>query len=97
MDAPGWWLLGIGAAMLAAGLLGRWLWHLGKAVQAERARELFRLQHERFEGELLNAAAASGLPRGLRWASCRIAGDALLGARNQDAAGIGPGIGRHSV
>ena len=59
-------------------LTGRWLWHLGKAVQVERARELFRLQHERFEESLLKAAAATGLPRGLRWMTCQIIGDAVL-------------------
>jgi hypothetical protein len=60
-------------------LLGlRWVWHLGKAVMAERARELFRLQHERFEERLLKAAAATGLPRGLRWVKCEITGNAVL-------------------
>src|SRR5262249_9421900 len=44
------WLLA-GFVALAFGV--RWVWHLGKAVQAERARELFRLQHERFEEQLL--------------------------------------------
>jgi hypothetical protein len=70
-----WWFA-IGGVILV--LLARWFWHLGKAVQAERARELFRLQHERFEEQLLKAAGATGLPRGLRWVRCRITGDALL-------------------
>jgi hypothetical protein len=51
---------------------------LGKAVQAERARELFRLQHERFEDEFLQKAAATGLPRGLKWQACQISGEVLL-------------------
>jgi hypothetical protein len=72
---PWWW---IALLVLAALLVARWVWHLGKAVLAERARELFRLQHERFEEQLLRAASATGLPRGLRWAKCRIGGDALL-------------------
>jgi hypothetical protein len=71
-----WWIGG-GFAVVAI-VLGRWLWYLGKAVQAERARELFRLQHERFEEQLLKNAAATGLPRGLKWLSCQISGDALL-------------------
>ncbi|HEV3439764.1 MAG TPA: hypothetical protein VG122_20530 [Gemmata sp.] len=71
-----WWIGG--GLAVAAIVLGRWLWHLGKAVQAERARELFRLQHERFEEQLLKNAAATGLPRGLKWLSCQISGDALL-------------------
>jgi hypothetical protein len=72
------WCIGVGLAVAAAIVVGRWLWQLGKAVQAERARELFRLQHERFEEQLLKNAAATGLPRGLKWLSCEINGDALL-------------------
>jgi hypothetical protein len=48
-----------------------WLYRLGREVQAERARESFRLQKERLEGIVLKAAAATGKPRGLRWISCR--------------------------
>src|SRR5580658_10060479 len=72
------WGIGGGMAMIAAIVLIRWFWQLGKAVKAERARELFRLQHERFEEQLLKSAAATGLPRGLRWLSCEIIGDAVL-------------------
>jgi hypothetical protein len=77
-DPALWWVVGAIAATVLTGLLLRWLWHLGRAVQAERARELFRLQHERFEEALLLRAASTGLPRGLRWVSCRITGEALL-------------------
>jgi type II secretory pathway pseudopilin PulG len=70
--------IGGALAIVIAIVLGRWLWHLGKAVKAERARELFRLQHERFEEQLLQNAAATGLPRGLKWLSCEIRGDAVL-------------------
>jgi hypothetical protein len=76
-DAGVWWA----AAAAAAGLAGagaRWVWRLGRAVQVERARELFRLQHERFEQALLAAAADTGKPRGLRWVGCEIAGDAVI-------------------
>ncbi|AWM35726.1 hypothetical protein GobsT_65860 [Gemmata obscuriglobus] len=73
-----WWLAG-GLGVVALVALGvRWLWHLGRAVHVERCRELFRLQHERFEEQLLKAAGASGLPRGLRWVKCAITGDAVL-------------------
>lgn len=72
-----WWLGGVLAAAVVVALM-RWFWQLGKAVKAERARELFRLQHERFEEQLLKNAAATGLPRGLKWLSCQIIGDAVL-------------------
>jgi hypothetical protein len=76
-DINPWWLAGAAALVLLA-LAARWLWHLGRAVLVERARELFRLQHERFEEHLLTAAAATGKPRGLRWLACAITGDAVL-------------------
>ena len=79
-----WW---VAVEVLVAVVVVRWLWNLGRAVQSERARELFRLQHERFEEQLLAAAAATGLPRGLRWVSCSIVGDAVL-VRDAADAGI---------
>src|SRR6266849_1436423 len=45
----------------------RHLRFFGREVQAERAQELFALQRERLEAKFLDAAAASGKPRGLRW------------------------------
>ncbi|MBM3978958.1 MAG: hypothetical protein FJ304_01485 [Planctomycetes bacterium] len=73
-----WWVAG-GLGALALGALAlRGLWHLGRAVHVERCRELFKLQHERFEEQLLKAAGATGLPRGLKWVACRITGDAVL-------------------
>lgn len=72
------WLAGIGVGLLLLVAVIRWLRHFGEVVQAERARELFRLQHERFEEALLKAASEKGKPRGLRWVSCLITGDALL-------------------
>lgn len=76
-----WWIGGLAgvAALVAAGF---WLRRFGRSVQIERARELFRLQHERFEEMLLAAATATGKPRGLRWVNVAITGDALL-ARNR--------------
>jgi hypothetical protein len=73
-----WWLAGGLALALVAALGARWLWRFGRAVQVERSRELFRLQHERFEEQLVKAASATGLPRGLRWVACRITGAAVL-------------------
>jgi len=74
---PRWgWLIPVGVVLLLIAV--RWGWHLVKAVLTERARELFRLQHERFEEQLLKAAAETGLPRGLRWVKCEITGDAVL-------------------
>ncbi|MBN9120573.1 MAG: hypothetical protein J0I06_15710 [Planctomycetes bacterium] len=79
LDISAWWWVGGGVLVLAlAALAVRGLWLLGRAVQVERCRELFRLQHERFEEQLLKAAGATGLPRGLRWVACRITGDAVL-------------------
>ncbi len=43
---------------------------LGREIQVERARELFSLQRERLEADFLQAAAATGKPRGLRWKAC---------------------------
>src|SRR5438132_10156918 len=76
-DISVWWYVGLGGFVLLV-VAVRWFWHLGRAVQVERARELFRLQHERFEQLLLTAAAETGKPRGLRWAGCAITGDAIL-------------------
>ncbi len=74
-----WWWVGGGAVLLALlALATRGLYLLGRAVHVERCRELFRLQHERYEEQLLKAAGATGLPRGLRWVACRITGDAVL-------------------
>jgi hypothetical protein len=55
-----------------------WLHRLGREVQAERARESFRLQRERLESIVLKAASETGKPRGLRWRSCRFNDDFTL-------------------
>ena len=65
------WPFLVPVAGLAVLLLAWWMYRLGREVQSERARESFRLQKERLEGEVLKAASASGKPRGLRWVSCR--------------------------
>ncbi len=72
---------GVGSAAILVALVAlavRWLWLLGHAVHVERCRELFRLPRERFEEQLLKAAAFTGLPRGLKWVKCAITGDAVL-------------------
>jgi hypothetical protein len=83
-----WWWVGGGVVVLVlVALAVRGLYLLGRAVHVERCRELFRLQHERFEEQLLKAAGATGLPRGLRWVACRITGDAVL-VRDSGTGGI---------
>lgn len=81
-DWNAWWLVGVAGLVLAA-LAVRWVWRLLHAVQVERARELFRLQHERFEQMLLKAAGGTGKPRGLAWVGCEIVDDAVL-ARDRE-------------
>lgn len=51
--------------------LWRRLRSFGSVVQVERAREMFKLQREKLEAQFLQAAAASGKPRGLRWKDCQ--------------------------
>ncbi|MBV9126340.1 MAG: hypothetical protein JO112_23575 [Planctomycetes bacterium] len=58
--------VGIGAAAVAS----RRLRSLGREIQVERVRESFFLQRERLEARFLDAAAATGKPRGLRWQAC---------------------------
>jgi hypothetical protein len=74
-----WLLLGVFLAVLLLVLL---TWHpmrsFGREVQAERARELFRLQRERLEAQFLTAAGATGKPRGLRWVDCAFENDMEL-------------------
>jgi hypothetical protein len=59
-------LLAAGAAIV----FGSRLRTFGRAVNAARARELFKLQRERLEAQFLRAAGATGKPRGLRWVDC---------------------------
>lgn len=76
-DISIWWYIGLGGFVVLV-FAARWFFHFGRAVQVERARELFRLQHERFEEMLIKAASETGKPRGLRWLGCTITGDAVL-------------------
>ena len=82
-----WWVVGGAVGVALAALGARWAWLLVRSVQVERARELFRLQHERFEGMLLAATRATGKPRGLTWVGCEITGAAVL-ARDTTTRGL---------
>jgi hypothetical protein len=72
-----WDWLWIGAAAVVIGALVYLAWRplrkLGREVLVERARESFRLQRERLEAKFIDAAAASGKPRGLSWKECNFA------------------------
>ena len=75
--------LPIAAALAAALILGvllawRPLRHLERQVQLERARESFRLQRNGLQAKFLQAAQASGKPRGLTWKDCQFEPGALF-------------------
>jgi hypothetical protein len=72
------WPFLLPVAGLLLGLALWWMYRLGREVQAERARESFRLQKERLEEVVLKSAAATGKPRGLRWLSCRFTDEFTL-------------------
>jgi hypothetical protein len=63
-----WWAAGAAVAATAAGWQA--LRGMGREARLEHARELFRLQRERMEAKFLDAAAATGKPRGLKWIDC---------------------------
>lgn len=67
------WLIPVIVVLAAAGtfFLVRHLRTFGSHVQVERARESFRLQRERLEMLFLQAAGATGKPRGLVWKECQ--------------------------
>jgi hypothetical protein len=72
LNAYWFWLIPVAILILLIVLVRFWrpLHLFGREVQVERARELFRLQREKLQGEFLKAAAATGKPRGLRWTAC---------------------------
>ena len=74
--------LHIGSIVLAALatilLAVRWCVRLARELQAERARESFRLQRERLQDIFLKAAASTGKPRGLHWISCNFMAEITL-------------------
>lgn len=69
-----WLILATVAALLLFFLVWR-VYGIGREIQGERARESFRLQHERLEKLFFKQASCTGLPRGLRWLSCVFAAE----------------------
>jgi hypothetical protein len=71
------WLKYVGGFALGAGLLGVAWWMRGArtAFRIEQARETFQLQRERIEARFLDAAAATGKPKGLIWKDVEIGPD----------------------
>ena len=63
------WLIPL-ILLIVVAVFWRRLRFFGREIQAERAQELFALQRERLEAKFMDAAAASGKPRGLRWKNC---------------------------
>jgi hypothetical protein len=64
--------LALAAALIFGVLLARKpLRRFGRQVQLERARESFRLQREGLQTKFMQAAQASGKPRGLTWKDCQ--------------------------
>jgi hypothetical protein len=61
--------------VLVLALAWRPLKAFGRAIQLERARELFHLQRPLLQDRFYRAAAATGKPRGLRWKECLWDGD----------------------
>jgi hypothetical protein len=88
-----WWVLGLIVVLVPLAVLAaRRLRAFGKAVQVERAQEMFKLQRERLEAEFLRAAAATGKPRGLRWRECQWA-DAVEFVRERQSGQIAALVG----
>jgi hypothetical protein len=55
----------------------------GREFQIARARELFALQSERLHGLFMQAASATGKPRGLRWVQCDFESELTLARERQ--------------
>jgi hypothetical protein len=67
-----WWIfIAVLGAVALAWAVGRGARTFGQEMRHERARELFKLQRERLEAHFLQAASATGKPRGLRWKDCQ--------------------------
>lgn len=81
-----WVWVGLGIVLLTVAALAlgwRPLRKMGRAIQLERARELFTLQRERLEAMFISAASATGKPRGLRWKDCDFENDLELARDRQ--------------
>ncbi len=77
MDPMWWWIVGafVLSLAVAAGLLWRPMRKAWSAPDLEKCQRDFHLQRERLEHRFFELAAASGKPRGLRWADCDFADD----------------------
>jgi hypothetical protein len=69
-------LLLIAAAVVACMVIGvllalRPLRGFGRQVRVERARESFRLHRDGLQAKFIQAAQATGKPRGLNWKDCQ--------------------------
>jgi len=66
------WLIPAALAVGLAMILIAWrpLRGIFREIHVERGREMFGLQRERLELLFIEAATATGKPRGLRWADC---------------------------
>ena len=73
-----WWLIAPGGAIL---LLALAYWPLRRAMEEiilERAREMYDLQKDHLAEQFLEAASATGKPRGLRWKDCQMVNGVLF-------------------
>jgi hypothetical protein len=75
-------VIAILAGLVLALLLIGWLWNRSPAGSTARAQRTFERGRPLLERELLQRAALSGRPRGLRWKQCELNGDATF-ARDQ--------------
>jgi hypothetical protein len=78
MGIPLWLLLLLLPLILLVVASGVWWLVHHSHVHDERARESFRLQHERLQEMLCRAAAETGKPRGLKWVSCTFTNGVVL-------------------
>src|SRR5438128_374522 len=74
--------IGAAAILLAIALAWRPLRTLTREFAAAHAREAFALERDRLHDQFLEAANATGKPRGLRWTDCEF-GDAYELARDR--------------
>ncbi len=83
------WLAWIGGIAAVAGLVGWAVWQrrvqrrrVDRAIECEKAKQLFRRRREHLEAHCLARASALGTPRGLIWADCDF-GDEVAFARDR--------------
>ena len=92
----------LGTALIAAGVVvgvgavAASIWRPIRAARRDamfaRAGQQFHLQRERLEAKFLQLAAASGKPRGLRWADCEFE-DSVEYARNRSTGELSAFVG----